>query len=190
MFTVTPSPLYKIRNSETQERLAFIDYIRKNYSVVINVADTECAIPYFQNAGIPSYWFPICEYGYWGYSPFFGALRATQDHYDGIRNVLIHCHAGAHRSPVVAFVLLRAYGKTAEEAETLLEYPNLNDIFLRDVKKGRIPEDIVEFLQTSMKDTSLSLKDTGQYMGKTSDFYGDVDDCKYIKSGSFWIQNR
>ena len=179
MFTVTPSPLIYLnglaRTPEKQK--AFFEMVKSNYCVVINVADDPCAIPQFQEEHIPAYWFPIIEFGYWGYIPFFSTLRVVETYYSGDRNILIHCHQGAHRSPIVAYTILRALGTSTDDAETQLEYKGLNRIFERDVNKRRIPDDIIEFIQTAKKNPAMSIKDIGQLMGKTGGFYRDADDA-------------
>jgi hypothetical protein len=178
MFTVTPSPLIYLQGlaRTPEKRKAFFDKVRENYCVVVNVADTPCAIPDFQAEGIPAYWFPIVEFAYWGYTPFFATLRVAEMYYEKKKNILIHCHQGAHRSPIVAYTILRALGTSEEDAATQLEYPELTRILARDIKKGRIPEDIIEFLQRAINNPMMSLKDIGQIMGKTEGFYRDPDD--------------
>jgi len=179
MFTVTPSPLIYLNGlaRTSEKRKAFFDNVKDNYCAVVNVADDPCATPQFQAEGIPSYWFPIVEFGYWGYIPFFSTLRVVETYYNGTKNILIHCHAGAHRSPVVAYTILKTYGKSPEEIETYLEYSGLTSIFARDIKKKRIPEDILVLLQFAHENPTMSIKDVGQLMGKTDGFYRDIDDA-------------
>jgi len=178
MFIVTPSPLIYLEGlARTEEKQkAFFDKVRNNFCMVVNVADTPCATDLFQAEGIPSYWFPICEFAYWGYTPFFATLRMMEYHYTGEKPILIHCHQGAHRSPIVAYTILRAFGRTPLEAETELEYKGLTEIFERDIKKERIPADIIEFLQMALENPQNSLKDIGQMMGKGRGFHRDDDD--------------
>ena len=120
--------------------------VSEKYCAVINVADSPCATFDFQ-MHIPSFWFPINEIGLWGFSPFFGAVRVVQQYYKGDKPVLIHCHAGANRSPSVAFAILLAKGYTVQEAEASLEYEGLNELFQRNVLRKHIPTNIIEFLQ-------------------------------------------
>lgn len=178
MFVVTPSPLIYLRGlARTPEKQrAFFDKVKTNYCVVVNVADTPCAIPDFQAEGIPAFWFPIVEFAYWGYTPFFSTLRVAEMYYEQTKPILIHCHQGAHRSPIVAYTILRALNVTPQEAEARLEYPRLTEIFERDIKKERIPSDIIDFLRKSREHPEMSMKDIGQIMGKTEGFYRDADD--------------
>ena len=178
MFDVTPSPLIYLDGiaRTPEKRLDFFNKVKANYCVVINVADTPCATAEFQAEGIPSYWFPIVEFAEWGYTPFFSTLRVAQMYYEKTKPILIHCHAGAHRSPIVAYAILRALGQDAQQAENELEYPGLTEIFKRDINKKRIPVDIIEFLKKALANPMISLKDIGQLMGKTEGFYRDADD--------------
>ena len=178
MFTVTPSPLIYLNGlaRTPEKRKSFFDMVKSNYCAVINVADDPCAIPQFQEEHIPAYWFPIIEFGYWGYVPFFSTLRIALMYYEKNKNVLIHCHQGAHRSPIVAYTILRALGSSAEDAASQLEYKELPIIFQRDIDKRRIPGDIIEFLQVAICNPLMSLKDIGQLMGKHGGFYRDDDD--------------
>lgn len=178
MFTVTPSPLIYLNGlaRTPEKRKAFFNNVKNNYCAVVNVADDPCATPQFQAEGIPSYWFPIIEFGYWGYIPFFSTLRVVETYWDGSKNILIHCHQGAHRSPIVAYAILKARENTPEQIETYLEYPKLTEVFNRDIEKRRIPDDIIGFLQKAQENPGMSIKDIGQLMGKTGGFYRDGDD--------------
>lgn len=129
--------------------------IAQKYCAVINVSDSPCATFDYQ-LHIPSFWFPINEIGQWGHSPFFGALRVVNQYFKGDKPVLIHCHAGANRSPSVAFAILLAKGYTVQEAEESLVYPHIHEVFQRNVTRKHIPKNIVEFLQeANVNDDSL-----------------------------------
>lgn len=128
------------------------------YCAVINVADSQCATFDYQRAGVPSFWFPINEIGQWGHSPFLGSLRVVNEYYkEAGKPVLIHCHAGANRSPSVAYAILLAKGYTPQEAEESLKYENMSEIFVRNVERKHIPLNIIEFLQLADKHPELSL---------------------------------
>jgi hypothetical protein len=134
------------------------EHAGQHYCAVINVSDSQCATFDYQRAGLPSFWFPINEIGKWGHSPFLGALRVVNEYYkEGDKPVLIHCHAGANRSPSIAYAILLAKGYTAEEAELSLQYDGLSQVFLRNVQRKHIPENIVEFLKLADKHPELSL---------------------------------
>lgn len=129
--------------------------ISQKYCAVINVSDSPCATFDYQ-LHVPSFWFPINEIGQWGHSPFFGSLRVVNQYYKGDKPVLIHCHAGANRSPSVAYAILLAKGYTAREAEDSLSYPNLTEVFNRNLERKHIPKNVVEFLQeANVNDDSL-----------------------------------
>jgi hypothetical protein len=131
------------------------DVAASYYCAVINVADSPCATFDYQ-LRVPSFWFPINEIGQWGHSPFFGTLRVADHYFKGDKPVLIHCHAGANRSPSIAFAILLAKGYTVEEAEESLNYPNLHEVFQRNLTRKHIPQNIIEFLQeANVNDDSL-----------------------------------
>jgi hypothetical protein len=178
MFTVTPSPLLylnAIARTEEQKK-AFFRNVRKNFCAVVNVADTPCAVIDFQQEHIPSFWFPILEFGYWGYQPFFATLRVLDWYYVGEKSILIHCHQGAHRSPIVAYTIMIALGYSTEGAEEWLDYKGLSRILERDIRKNRIPADIIPFLKLASDMPDASIKDIGKLMGKSRDFTRDCDD--------------
>lgn len=121
------------------------DIIAQYHCAVINVSDSPCATFDYQ-LKVPSFWFPINEIGVWSYYPFFGAIRVVNEYWKGDKSVLIHCHAGANRSPSVAYAILRAKGYTAEEASESLNYDHLFHVFDRNIQRKHIPKNIIEFL--------------------------------------------
>ena len=74
------------------------------FEVVINVCD-ECYVSYanaLMKKGIQHYWFPMGESGKdMGLNSAFGALYILYQCYLENKNVLLHCHAGANRSPTI-----------------------------------------------------------------------------------------
>ncbi len=76
----------------------------KDYEIVINVSD-ECYIAMaakIQLLGKQHYWFPMGESGPdMGRNSIYGALYVMYQAYIRSNTVLLHCHAGANRSPVV-----------------------------------------------------------------------------------------
>lgn len=126
------------------------------YCAVVNVSDSQCATFDYQ-PHLPSFWFPINEIGRWGYGPFLATLRVVNQYFKGDKPVLIHCHAGANRSPSVAYAILLAKGYTIEEAEDQLNYPGLYSVFMRNILRKHIPQNIVEFLKKADKNSTLSL---------------------------------
>jgi len=132
------------------------DVASHQYSAVINVSDSPCASFDYQ-LNLPSFWFPINEVGRWDYSPFFGALKVVNEYYKGEKPILIHCHAGANRSPSIAYAILLAKGYTIEEAEESLNYKNMSLVFKRNIERKHIPDNIINFLKATDKNPALSL---------------------------------
>ena len=131
------------------------DVIASYYCAVINVSDSPCATFDYQ-LKVPSFWFPINEIGQWGHSPFFGTLRVVNEYYKGDKPVLIHCHAGANRSPSIAYAILLAKGYTPQEAEESLNYEKLSEVFQRNIERKHIPKNIIEFLKMADEDTNTT----------------------------------
>ena len=147
--TQTPKGLDKILSVQPNVAASF-------YEAVINVSDSPCATFDYQ-LKVPSFWFPINEIGKWEYAPFYGVLRVVNQYWKNEKPILIHCHAGANRSPSIAFSILIAKGYSEDEAEQLLNYPELREVFKRNIERGHIPKNIIEFLKMAdeHKDDSL-----------------------------------
>jgi hypothetical protein len=152
IFVVTKTPKGLDNVLDVQPELA-----SKYYCAVVNVADSQCATFDYQRSGLPSFWFPINEIGQWGHSPFLGTLRVVNEYYRGDKPVLIHCHAGANRSPSVAYAILLAKGYTPEEAEESLRYEGLSKVFLRNVERKHVPQNVIGFLRIADEHPELSL---------------------------------
>lgn len=127
------------------------------YSAIINVSDSPCATFDYQKAGLPSFWFPINEIEFWGHSPFYGAIKVVNEYYKNDKPVLLHCHAGANRSPSIAFAILLAKGYSVTEAEESLDYPNISKVFSRNIERKHIPRNIIDFLVEANKNETTSL---------------------------------
>ena len=112
--TKTPKGLDNILSVQPDVAASF-------YSAVINVSDSPCASFDYQMK-LPSFWFPIHEIEPWGYTSFLATLRVVNEYYKGDKPILIHCHAGANRSPSVAFAILKTKGYTDDEAAQSLAY--------------------------------------------------------------------
>ena len=153
IFTVTSTP----KNADNTLSVA-PDLASKYYCAVVNVSDSQCATFDYQKAGIPSFWFPINEIAYWGHSPFFGTLWVVNEYFRGDNPILIHCHAGANRSPSIAYAILRAKGYTPKEAEQSLNYDEMSQVFKRNIEMKRIPKNIIQFLIEADKDATSSLR--------------------------------
>lgn len=159
--------------------------VKENYCAVINVSDSQCATFDYQYAGIPSFWFPINEIGQWGHSPFFGTLRVVNECYKGTKPVLIHCHAGANRSPSIAYAILLAKGYTPEEAEESLQYKDLSGVFSRNIERKHIPANIIEFLKLSDEHPELSLH---WVLSKMDSLYDEWAQKKYEEQNDYTLK--
>lgn len=124
--------------------------IGQHYCAVVNVSDSPCASFDYQ-MHIPSFWFPINEIAEWGHSPFYGTLRVVNEYWKGDKPVLIHCHAGANRSPSIAYAILLAKGYSLKEAADSLNYPDIHEVFERNLKRKHIPKNIIQFLREADK---------------------------------------
>lgn len=132
------------------------DVVSTFYSAVVNVSDSPCATFDYQ-LKVPSFWFPINEIGEWGYSPFFGTLKVVNEYWKEGKPILIHCHAGANRSPSIAMAIMIAKGYTTEEVEQSLQYPELGRVYKRNRDRKHIPNNIVVFLREADKYPNESL---------------------------------
>lgn len=159
--------------------------LTKLYCASINVSDSPCGTFDLQKMGFPAFWFPINEIGKWEHSPFFGALNVVKEYYKGDKPVHIHCHAGANRSPSVAFAILRALGRTVEEAEDSLNYEDFGECFQRNIDRGHIPKNIIDFLKAQFENphfTSLS-----QVLRKMDGWYDELAQRKFDEQENYTL---
>jgi len=157
------------------------DLAALHYCAVVNVADSPCATFDYQ-LKVPSFWFPINEIGHWGHSSFFGLMKIVNQYFRGDKPILIHCHAGANRSPSHAYAILLAKGFTPKEAEESLNYPDLSLVFKRNVDRKHIPHNIIEFLKAvdTYPDESLYgvlRKMDAEYEVWSQRKFGEQNDC-------------
>lgn len=157
------------------------DVASNHYCAVVNVADSPCATFDYQ-LKLPSFWFPINEIAAWGHSSFFGLMKVVNEYYKGDKPVLIHCHAGANRSPSHAYAILIAKGYSTKEAEESLQYPDLSMVFKRNIDRKHIPHNIIEFLKMTDANPDESLygvlrKMDAAYEEWSQKKYGEQNDC-------------
>jgi hypothetical protein len=113
----------------------------RGWDVIINVNDAPPRV--LDPAPAKLFWYPINEVAPWGFGPFYFTKRLL-DHYAQKFNVLVHCAAGAHRSPLMVYGWLRSKGLESRQADNLLKGDYTAD-WERDIKDGTIPADIMEF---------------------------------------------
>jgi len=153
------------------------------YSAIINVSDSPGRT---FSAGIPAFWFPIHETGKWGYAPFWGAAKVL-DHLSLLnpyKPVLIHCHAGANRSPSVAYAVMASNDVPDEAMEGFVVHggaQGLRELYERNIRRGCVLEDTINVLRTRHHYPGFSLmgvlKEAGSehrihagYKGKAGDY--------------------
>jgi hypothetical protein len=123
---------------------------------MVNVSDTPGLL--FQNPRVPYYWFPVQETGYWGYSPFFGAAKVYDHFKDSGKPLMIHCHGGVCRSPLVSYAINLAEGLTEQEmAADYSLYKGFEEHFQVHMDRGCIPRDIVNFLKARKQEPEYSI---------------------------------
>jgi hypothetical protein len=158
------------------------EFIKENYSAVINVSDTPCATFDYQKEEIPSFWFPIHEVSsFWGYMPFIATLRVVNEYYKGDKPILLHCHAGANRSPSVAYAILKTKGYTDKEATESLNYPDVDKVFDRNIILNLIPPNLLEvMIQAEQHPTfgidRLIMKVDNNYSERAEKIYDTITD--------------
>jgi len=106
-----------------------------DYDLVINLNDA------FNPA--TTIWFPINEVSPWGYAPFF-FIKRMLDHAGPEKKILLHCAAGACRSPMMLYCYLLSKGETGASIEEKYggKYNTLYDMMVR---RGHIPADLLRF---------------------------------------------
>ena len=132
------------------------------FDVFINVSDS----PVFLPEGLPlkhNHWFPINEMGYWGYGSVFAVKKWLDYHHERRDNIYLHCHAGAHRSPMMFLAWLTSCGMTLEDAASF--HPRYNeshstwmvDKFQLDIRQGHLPKHLPEFYRRMRENPTYSL---------------------------------
>jgi hypothetical protein len=156
------------------------------YCAIVNVSDSPCATFDYQRAGVPSFWFPINEIGLWGHAPFYGTLRVVNEYFKGDKPVLIHCHAGANRSPSVAYAVLVSKGYTPQAAEQELNYDNLSEVFQRNIERKHIPANIIDFLKTV--DDGSNTESIATALRKLDSLYDEWAQKKYDEQNDYTLK--
>lgn len=88
-----------------------------------NVSDSPCNTLKQPPWKTLMYWYPIRECGYWDYDPFYYFKKIMDDlvFNKKLKKILVHCHAGACRSPTMVYFWLCSHYGWRESAKML--YP-------------------------------------------------------------------
>lgn len=123
---------------------------KRNYSALINVADQPFLC--FKKLNIPSFWFPITEARSFPLEAFYGVLRVVEQyHLRGV--ILLHCVAGANRSPTVAYVIYKILGFTDEEINKVgHNVSDLRSAFFHNLNNGYIDLEEIQDLNEWYKE--------------------------------------
>lgn len=87
-----------------------------SFDAILNVSCTQCV--QFEPSRIDqrNYWFPVNEMGYWTYNWLFYTKQVLDYHFEKGHKILVHCHAGAYRSPTTVLFWLISMGHSFDEA--------------------------------------------------------------------------
>lgn len=136
------------------------------YDVIFNVSDNPYVKDIVSNEK-KVYWFPISEFGNWGYNLFFWFTHLMDNSIERGLKIYLHCQAGMHRSPILGYLYLRSKGMSIKEAfkefkdaHIILNDDNKNwleETLQHDIEYGRIPDDVIAFMQDVHKNKNLSM---------------------------------
>ena len=122
----------------------------RKFDAFINVGDSigvTLDLPDFSQAR--TYWYPLYEFGTWGYGPFFWSKKILDYHHSLGHKVYLHCRAGRHRSPMIFLQWLLSRGHRLEEAAKMTftnkhEAKDLMNYLRQDILGGHIPGNLDE----------------------------------------------
>ena len=143
----------------------------KKFDVVLNVSDSMCWLTepeLIKESGCEYHWFPINEMSRWGYAPFFWSKRLLDSAYARKKSIGVHCHAGAHRSPIISLMWMASREGSLEDALRLFEgkdwsfdvtgyQTSIGAILNRDIRAGTVPVDILDMYKKMDKSQKFSL---------------------------------
>lgn len=151
------------------------DITPDRFDAILNVADTPFWLEkaHIINPKCRYYWYPINEESRWGHGPFFWSKRILDIEYARGSSIGIHCAAGAHRSPMIAYAWITHQNKKhpmgvdqiftnggADDWSITHDNPKVFTIHDRwniDVQKCHIPNDIMEMYDVMDNFPSYSL---------------------------------
>jgi protein-tyrosine phosphatase len=102
---ITPTP----RDGLTKESA-------DSFDAIINVSHSPEVLFQPSRPDQRTYWYPVNELGEWSYAYFAYMFKVLDYHHGKNHKMLIHCHAGAYRSPTIVRCWLRYKGYCVEEA--------------------------------------------------------------------------
>lgn len=127
----------------------------KDYDLIIGVSDVY--------EEVDTHWFPINEVAPWTYAPFYWFKTIVDKAVKEKKRILVHCHAGAHRSKMMVYCWLFYKGWTDEKIQERLHMARQ---FEYDVEKGYIPADVFDMMEIMDEHPSWSLAGCLREMGK------------------------
>lgn len=128
--------------------------------VVINVSDS--------HSPAADYWFPINEVAPWSYAPFYWFKKIADRCFSEGLSVLVHCHAGIHRSKMMVFCWLLSIGYRPADAAFEMAQPDMKHDYEYDIMHGIIPDNLPFFYATMAENPGYSLM--GVLKGLDNDF--------------------
>ena len=156
----------------------------KKFDVILNVSDSPCWLEYPESvraARCLYNWFPINEMRPWGLAPFYWSKRILDNAAHCGQKIGIHCHAGAHRSPIIALLWMLSLEKpdsvmkqwegqdwsfTVDGRES-----NIWSMYGRDKVKGIVPDNIAKLHQLMRLYPSYSLMGLEQLLNKKEETF-------------------
>lgn len=140
---ITPTP----KDGLTKE-------VADSFDAIINVSHSPEVLFESSRPDQRTYWYPVNECGEWSYAYFSYIFTILDFHYEKGHKILLHCHAGAYRSPSIVRQWLRYKGYSMEEAYNIaagristFENDSFKEFCLNQNKKlGNLPPNFDQYL--------------------------------------------
>jgi hypothetical protein len=129
---------------------------KEDFDEIINISDN-----YSENA---TYWIPINEVAPWTYTPFYAFKKIVDKLTEQKKRILVHCHAGAHRSKMMVFTWLLSKGFSIEDASKALGLVPHDYEF--DTSMGYMPNDLMDLYRLMDSNPTWSLSGCLLSMGE------------------------